>query len=123
MMLKKCNRSDLRRRRHIRVCKKIVGDTDRPRLVVFKSLKHIYAQVIDDTAGVTIVSASTLDSKIREPVAKLAGIERAKKVGEDIALRAVQKGIKAVIFDRGGYKYHGQVAALAQSAREKGLEF
>jgi large subunit ribosomal protein L18 len=99
------------------------GTAERPRLNVFRSLQHIYAQVIDDAMGHTILAASTLDSEIAERGAKLNKTERAKIVGEVLAKRAQDKGIKLVVFDRGGYKYHGRVKALAEGARAGGLEF
>ena len=119
----KKSRSEMRKRRHIRVRRKIAGTTDRPRLNVFRSLNQIYAQVIDDSNGKTVVSVSTLDSKVKTKAKKLTKIEQAKFVGEEIAKRAKKAGINEVIFDRGGYKYHGRVKALADAAREAGLEF
>ncbi|MGI6036809.1 MAG: 50S ribosomal protein L18 [Limnochordia bacterium] len=117
------NRATARIRRHIRVRQKISGTPEKPRLAVFRSLKHIYAQVIDDLNGQTLVSASTLEPQLRGEVAELPGKEAAKVVGKAIAERALEKGIKTVVFDRGGYIYHGRVAALADGAREGGLEF
>jgi len=119
-MIKKQTRDELRRRRQARVRKVVHGTADQPRLSIFKSLKHFYAQVIDDDKGMTLASASTLDKDIEAGGAKM---ERAKLVGEKVAERAVEKGIKNVVFDRSGYKYHGKVAAIAQGARDKGLEF
>ena len=119
----KKTRSEMRKRRHIRVRKKVAGTSDRPRLNVFRSLNQIYAQVIDDTSGVTMVSVSTLDSKVKPKAKKLTKTEQARLVGEEIAKRAKKAGVKEVIFDRGGYKYHGRVKALADAAREAGLEF
>lgn len=112
-----------RKRRHRRVRKKIVGTTERPRLNVFRSLHHIYAQVIDDSIGHTLVSASTLDKEIRDECEDLTKTEAAKVVGETLADRALDQGITSVVFDRGGYKYHGRVRALAEAAREGGLDF
>lgn len=116
-----------RKRRHLRVRKKVVGTEERPRLVVYKSLKHIYAQIVVDPFGGpsrTIVGASTLSPEIRDKVKEVKGkIEKAKLVGELIAKRALEKGIKKVVFDRAGYKYHGRVKALAEAARAAGLEF
>jgi large subunit ribosomal protein L18 len=107
-------------RRHLRVRKKITGSPARPRLVVNRSAKHIFAQIIDDTAGHTLASASTLDASIKaEPGDKTA---KAKLVGALLAERAHNAGIAAVVFDRGGYKYHGRIAALADGAREGGLK-
>lgn len=112
-----------RQRRHRRVRVKISGTTERPRLNVFRSLTNIYAQVIDDTAGHTLVSASTLDKDLRGTVEGKSKIEAAKLVGALVARRAQDAGIKQVIFDRGGYKYHGRIKAVADGAREAGLEF
>jgi large subunit ribosomal protein L18 len=112
-----------RERRHRRVRAKIAGTSDRPRLNVFRSLTNIYAQVIDDTAGHTLVSASTVDKDLRGTVEGKSKIEAAKMVGELVARRAQEAGIKVVVFDRGGYKYHGRVKAVADGAREAGLEF
>jgi large subunit ribosomal protein L18 len=108
-------------RRHLRVRKKVSGTAARPRLAVFRSLEHIYAQVIDDEAGHTLVAASTLDQALRTATGKK--IERAAKVGELVGRRAVAAGISRVVFDRGGFKYHGRVKALADAARAAGLEF
>lgn len=117
------DRKETRERRHKRVRKKVFGTTERPRLCVFKSLNHIYAQIIDDTRGHTLVSASTLDKELRELPGHKGNKEFAKKVGELIAERAIQLGINKVVFDRGGYKYHGCIKALADAARQKGLQF
>ncbi|HLZ37410.1 MAG TPA: 50S ribosomal protein L18 [Mycobacteriales bacterium] len=110
-----------RRRRHSRVRKKVAGTAARPRLVVTRSARHIYAQVVDDTVGHTLVSASTLDPGIRGGDGDKTA--RARRVGALVAERATAAGIVAVVFDRGGYRYHGRVAALADSAREGGLQF
>ncbi|AGT30408.1 50S ribosomal protein L18 [Geobacillus genomosp. 3] len=120
-MITKADRNAVRRKRHARIRKKIVGTTERPRLSVFRSNKHIYAQIIDDTKSTTIVSASTLDKEFG--LDSTNNIDAAKKVGELVAQRALEKGIKQVVFDRGGYLYHGRVKALADAAREAGLEF
>ncbi len=117
------SRNEARLRRHRRVRKRVFGTPERPRLNVFRSLNHIYAQVIDDVSGHTVVSASTLDPEIRESLAGKTKTEKAKEVGKLVAKRALEKGIKQVVFDRGGYKFHGRVKALADSAREAGLEF
>lgn len=122
-MISKLRRNDIRKRKHDRVRKKISGTTERPRLCVFRSLSHVYAQVIDDTTGNTLVSASTLDKEIKEKIAFGGNIAASKEVGTLVAQRAVAKGITAVVFDRGGYIYHGRVAALAEAAREAGLNF
>ena len=119
-MITKNDRNVVRKKRHARVRTKITGTTERPRLNVFRSNKHIYAQLIDDTQGVTIVSASTMDKDFTGPV---GNVESAMKVGETIAKHAVEKNIKSIVFDRGGYLYHGRVKALAEAARENGLEF
>lgn len=117
------NRFEARLRRHARVRKKIQGTPQRPRLSVFRSLSQIYAQVIDDMAGHTLVSASTIDGELRARMKGLKKSEQARLVGQVLAQRALQKGIKAVVFDRGGFKYAGRVRALAEGAREGGLEF
>ncbi|HEU4965573.1 MAG TPA: 50S ribosomal protein L18 [Bacilli bacterium] len=122
-MITKADKNKARKRRHLRVRKKIAGTTLRPRLNVFRSSKHIYAQVIDDTQGVTIVSASTVDPELKGAIENGGNIDAATKVGELLAKRAVEKGIKEVVFDRGGYLYHGRIQALADAAREAGLEF
>ncbi|MBS6474365.1 MAG: 50S ribosomal protein L18 [Clostridiales bacterium] len=109
--------------RHSRVRKKISGSAERPRLSVYRSLNHIYVQIIDDASGNTLVAASTLESELKAAVADMTKTEAAVLVGKTAAERAVQKGIKAVVFDRGGYLYTGRVAAVAQGAREAGLEF
>ena len=118
-MINKVSRSEVRARRHARVRAKISGTSDTPRLVVFRSNKHIEVQVIDDTKGVTLASASSLGLKL----ANGSNVEAAKKVGEEIAKVCKAKGIEKVVFDRGGYLYHGRVAVLADSAREGGLKF
>ena len=119
-MVKKFDKNAQRLKRHIRVRGKISGTPERPRLNVFRSNANIYAQVIDDVNGVTLASASTLDKSFEGPA---GNCEAAKKVGQLIAERALDKGIKTVVFDRGGYIFHGRVAALAEGAREGGLEF
>lgn len=113
---------ELRLRRHRRVRKKILGSAERPRLAVFRSNKHLYAQLIDDLDGRTIVSASTIDPDLKGQV-KGNSQEVAAKVGKLVAERAMSKGVKTVVFDRGGFRFHGKVKALADSAREQGLEF
>ena len=111
-------------RRHVRLRKKISGTTERPRLSVYRSLHHIYAQVIDDTKGITLVAASTVEPDLRKGLKTNGGnIEAAKIVGNTIAKKALEKGITKVVFDRGGQIYHGRVKALATAAREGGLEF
>lgn len=113
----------LRRKRHKRVRKTVIGVPEKPRLNVFRSLAHIYVQVVDDASGQTIASASTQDGEVKSQSKTGGNIEAAKLVGGLVAKRALEKGIKKVVFDRGGYKYHGRVAAVADSAREGGLEF
>lgn len=121
-MISKADKNKTRKIRHFRVRKKIKGTTERPRLNVFRSSKHIYAQIIDDTKGITLAAASTLDKELGE-IKNVGNVEAAKKVGALIAKRAQEKGIKNVVFDRGGYLYHGRVQALADAAREAGLDF
>jgi large subunit ribosomal protein L18 len=117
------SRSDARVRRHTRVRKNLLGNAQRPRLNVFRSLSEIYAQVIDDHIGNTIVSASTIDEELRGKMKGLKKSEQAKLVGKTVAERAFVKGVMAVVFYRGGFKYSGRVKALADGAREGGLEF
>lgn len=112
-----------RQRRHRRIRARIAGTADRPRLNVFRSLEHIYAQLIDDQAGNTIVSASTVDKNLQPDMAGKTKKEQATLVGKVVAERAQAAGIKQVVFDRGGYLYHGRIKALADGAREGGLEF
>ncbi len=119
-MISKPDKNKTRAKRHARVRGKISGTSERPRLNVFRSNKNIYAQLIDDVAGVTLASASTLDKEIKADATKT---EQAAQVGALIAKRAVAAGKSDVVFDRGGYIYHGRVAALAEAARENGLEF
>ncbi|ARU61081.1 50S ribosomal protein L18 [Tumebacillus avium] len=122
-MITKGDKNKARKRRHFRVRRKVAGTALRPRLNVFRSTKHIYAQVIDDATGVTLVSASTVDPALKGQVGHGGNVEAAAKVGELVAKRAIEKGITNVVFDRGGYLYHGRIAALAAAAREAGLEF
>jgi len=122
-MAKKKSRAIARKRRHDRVRKQVHGTAEKPRLNVFRSLNEIYVQVIDDNQGHTLVSASTLDGEVRKKTKGMTKKEQATLVGQTIAERAIEKGIKEVVFDRGGYKYIGRVAALADGAREKGLQF
>lgn len=119
-MFKKADRKEARERRHLRVRKKVFGTPERPRLSVYRSEKNIYAQIIDDVNAVTLVGASSLDKAIE---VKGSNKEVAKLVGELVAKRAIEKGINDVVFDRGGYVYHGRVEALASGAREAGLKF
>jgi len=120
-MITKLDKNATRKKRHARVRAKLSGTEARPRLNVFRSSKHIYAQLIDDVNGVTLANASSLDKELT--LDSTSNVEAAQKVGELVAKRAVEKGIKAVVFDRGGYLYHGRVQALADAARENGLEF
>ncbi|RLB02767.1 MAG: 50S ribosomal protein L18 [Deltaproteobacteria bacterium] len=112
-----------RLRRKLRVRKKVKGTPERPRLCVYRSLRHMYAQVIDDTVGHTLAAASTLDKELREKLQRTGNVEAAKEVGRLVAKRALEKGIKKVVFDRNGFLYHGRVKAVAEAAREAGLEF
>ena len=117
------SRTEARIRRHARVRKQVSGSESRPRLSVFRSLAEIYAQVIDDGAGVTLASASSIDHELRAKTDGLKKLEQARLVGELVAKRAKSKGISLVVFDRGGFKFSGRVKALADAAREAGLEF
>ncbi len=112
-----------RQRRHIRLRKKVFGTAEKPRLSVFKSLSHIYVQLIDDTNGRTLIAASSAEKSISTEMKHCGNVEAAKKVGANVAERALGKNIKNVVFDRGGYQYHGCIKALADAAREKGLNF
>jgi large subunit ribosomal protein L18 len=120
-MITKLDKNATRKKRHARVRAKLSGTAARPRLNVFRSNKYIYAQLIDDVNGVTIASASTIEKDLG--LESTNNLEAAQKVGELIAKRAVEKGVSSIVFDRGGYLYHGRVKALADTARENGLEF
>lgn len=120
-LIKKKRMSHLRRRKRVR--QKISGTGDRPRLSVFRSLKHIYAQLIDDELGVTLAEASTLSPELKETVTNGSNVEAAQRVGALIAQKAKQQEIEVAIFDRGGHLYHGRIRALAEAAREEGLKF
>ncbi len=122
-MINKPNKNEDRKRRHLRVRRKISGTTQRPRLNVYRSSKNIYAQVIDDVNGNTLVAASSLDQPIKDQLSYGGNKEAAKLVGKLIGERAIKKGIKEVVFDRSGYLYHGRVKELAEGAREAGLKF
>ncbi len=122
-MIKRPDRNQVRKKRHQRVRNKVSGTMERPRLNVYRSLNNIYAQVIDDEEGRTLVAASTLSPEIKGKLESGGNIDAAKAVGELIAKKAVEKGVKTVSFDRAGYLYHGRVKALADAARENGLEF
>ncbi len=120
-MITKPDKNSVRQKRHQRIRKNLFGTEQRPRLNVFRSNKHIYAQLIDDVNNVTLVSASTVDNEVK--LEATGNVEAAKQVGELIAKRALDKDLKNVVFDRGGYLYHGRVKSLADAAREAGLEF
>jgi len=122
-MIKKINRNLVRKRIHARIRRKIVGTSERPRLSVYRSNTNIYAQLIDDYRGITLISASSLEPSTKEKFSNGGNSEAAKEVGKLIAARAVEKGIENVLFDRSGYIYHGRVKSLAQGAREIGLKF
>jgi large subunit ribosomal protein L18 len=117
------SRRSAREKVHKRIRSRIAGTSVRPRLAIFKSLKHVYAQVIDDRKGSTLASASSLDGEFRSALTSGGNLEAARRVGELIARRAKERGISQVVFDRGGYAYHGKIKALADAARENGLEF
>jgi large subunit ribosomal protein L18 len=119
-MIRKTEKKQIRARIHKRIRRKLAGSSERPRLAIFRSVAHIYAQVIDDSRGTTLVSASSVDKGGKT---KGGNVAAAKAIGKLVAERAKDKGIKSVVFDRGGYKYHGRVKALADAAREAGLEF
>ena len=120
-MVSKKSRNETRQKRHLRIRKNVSGTTAVPRLNVYRSNTNIYAQIIDDTKGVTLVSASSNDKELK--IANGSNIEAAKQVGALVAKRALEQGVECVVFDRGGYLYHGRVKALAEAAREAGLEF
>jgi large subunit ribosomal protein L18 len=122
-LLQKQGKNIARKKRHIRVRKHIAGTQERPRLNVFRSLNHIYAQIINDETRTTLISASTIDKEVAAALSYGGNVTAAQVVGKTIAERAIAHGIKKVVFDRGGYLYHGRVAALAAAAREAGLEF
>jgi large subunit ribosomal protein L18 len=122
-MYRKTDKNQERQKRHQRVRNKISGTPERPRLNVYRSLNHIYAQVIDDVAGNTLAAASTVEKDVLAQVKELTKKDAAKLVGKLVAQRAQEKGVKSVVFDRGGYVYMGRVASLADGAREAGLEF
>ena len=122
-MIKKVSRNDMRLERHKRIRKSLAGTAERPRLNVFRSLSNIYAQVIDDTKGITLASASTMDKNIAKSIEGKTKQEAAFIVGQAIAKNAISKGVKQVVFDRAGYQFTGRVKALADGARDAGLEF
>ncbi len=122
-MISKIDKNSVRKRRHARVRKNISGTTECPRMNVYRSLNHIYVQVIDDTKGVTLVSASTMEKAVKEQIADLSKTDAAKVVGKVAGEKALAAGINAVVFDRGGYLFTGRVKAVADGAREAGLDF
>lgn len=122
-MIKKPSRAKARKKRHLRIRSRISGTATKPRFAVFRSNSHIYAQIIDDTLGNTLVSASTMENDVKSKISKTSDVEAAKVVGTEIAKKAIAKGISTVVFDRGGYIYQGKVMALAQAARDAGLQF
>ncbi len=122
-MIKKIDKNTERKRRHERVRKKISGTASVPRFCVYRSTSHVYVQVIDDAKGATIVSASTVEKDVRQKLGDMTKTEAAKLVGKKAAERAIEKGVKQVVFDRGGYLYTGRVQAVAEGAREAGLNF
>ena len=122
-MVSKRSRAELRAKKHMRIRNRLSGTSERPRLAVFRSNNHMYAQIIDDTARVTLAAASTTEKAVKAELEKTDNVAAAAYVGTVIAKRALEKGIKTVVFDRGGFIYHGKVQALADAAREAGLEF
>ena len=122
-MVNKESRKDVRLKKHMRIRNRFSGTAERPRLAVFRSNNHMYAQIIDDTVGNTLVSASTVEKVVKEELTKTNNVDAAAYLGTVIAKRAIEKGIKEVVFDRGGFIYQGKIAALADAAREAGLEF
>ncbi len=122
-MIKKQSRAEVRVKKHMKVRNRLSGTAERPRLAVFRSNNHMYAQIIDDTAQHTLVSACTLQKEVNADLEKTNNVAAAAKLGEVIAGRALEKGIKSVVFDRGGFIYQGKIKALADAAREAGLEF
>ena len=122
-MVKKASRSKIRENKHRKIRNRFAGTAERPRLAVFRSNNHMYAQIIDDTVGNTLVSASTLQKDVKAELEKTNNVEAATKLGEVIAKKALEKGITNVVFDRGGFIYQGKIKALADAAREAGLQF
>jgi large subunit ribosomal protein L18 len=122
-MISKPDRKLNRVKRHRRIRRSLIGSTERPRLCIYRSNKHIYAQIVDDSQAITLCAASTLDPELKGKLSKTWDTESAKSVGSLVAKRAKDKGINAVVFDRGGYIYHGRIAAVAEAARESGLDF
>ena len=122
-MVSKESRQDIRAKKHLKIRNRFNGTAERPRLAVFRSNNHMYAQIIDDEAGKTLVSASTLEKDIKAELKNTDNVDAAAYIGDVVAKRAIEKGIKTVVFDRAGYIYHGKVEALADAARKAGLEF
>ena len=122
-MVNKVSRKEVRVKKHMRIRNRFSGTAERPRLAVFRSNNHMYAQIIDDTVGNTLVSASTLEKEVKAELTKTNNVDAAAYLGTVIAKRAIEKGIDTVVFDRGGFIYHGKIAALADAAREAGLKF
>jgi large subunit ribosomal protein L18 len=122
-MITKVKRKEAREKRHMRIRRRMEGSSERPRLCIYRSNKHIYAQIVDDTKAHTLVAASSLDTELTDKLKKTWNKGSAEAVGELVAKRAIKKGIQSVVFDRGGYIYHGRVAAVAEAARQSGLEF
>ena len=122
-MVSKQSRQEVRVKKHMKIRNRFSGTAERPRLAVFRSNNHMYAQIIDDTVGNTLVAASTLEKEVKEQLEKTNNVDAAAYLGTVIAKRAIEKGINTVVFDRGGFIYHGKIAALAEAAREAGLEF
>ena len=122
-MVSKRSRAELRAKKHMRIRNRLSGTSERPRLAVFRSNNHMYAQIIDDTVGNTLVSACTLEKDVKDELEKTNNVDAAAYLGTVIAKRAIEKGIKTVVFDRGGFIYHGKIQALADAAREAGLNF
>ena len=122
-MVSKESRAEMREKKHMRIRNRFSGTAERPRLAVFRSNNHMYAQIIDDTVGNTLVSASTLEKEIKAELEKTNNVDAAAYLGTVIAKRALEKGISEVVFDRGGFIYQGKIAALAEAAREAGLQF
>lgn len=122
-MVKKVSRTEVREKKHLRIRNRFSGTAERPRLAVFRSNNHMYAQIIDDIAGNTLTSASTLQKEVKAELEKTNNVEAAAYLGKVIAKKALEKGITEVVFDRGGFIYHGKIKALADAAREEGLKF
>lgn len=122
-MVSKESRREVRAKKHMRIRNRFSGTAERPRLAVFRSNNHMYAQIIDDTVGNTLVAASTLEKEVKAELEKTNNVDAAAYLGTVIAKRAIEKGIKEVVFDRGGFIYQGKIAALAEAAREAGLQF